>query len=77
MSEEFKFLPESRIESAILIDVSPSDILNVKGYGGREIIRISPDGILFWNGRLVETDEDFKRAVLEMGQQFIRIWGEQ
>jgi hypothetical protein len=32
----------------------------------REVIRIAPDGKLFWNEREVETDDDFRKAMLDL-----------
>jgi hypothetical protein len=32
----------------------------------REVSRIAPDGALFWNGREVTTDDEFKAAMLEL-----------
>lgn len=57
------------------IGVSPVDILNITESNGACVIKITPNGDLFWNGRLVETDDDFKGAMLEMGRLFIRNWG--
>lgn len=33
---------------------------------GKEIIRITSDGRVFWNQREVETDADFRSAMLEL-----------
>jgi len=32
----------------------------------KEIIRINKDGNIYWNGREVETDEDFRSCLLDM-----------
>jgi len=34
----------------------------------REVIRIAPDGKLFWNEREVETDDDFRSAMLDLAE---------
>ena len=31
-----------------------------------EVIRIGPDGRLFWRGREVETDDDFRGAMMDL-----------
>lgn len=31
-----------------------------------EIIRIGPDGSVYWRGRLIESDQDFKNAMLDL-----------
>jgi hypothetical protein len=50
-------------------NLSP-DILFVQANPGREVIRITHTGELYWNGRLVETDEDFKLAMLDLAEHF-------
>jgi hypothetical protein len=35
-----------------------------------EIIRIDLEGRLFWHGREVETDDDFRAAMLDLGKYF-------
>jgi hypothetical protein len=50
-------------------NLSP-DILFVQANPGREVIRITHTGELYWNGRLVETDEDFKLAMLDLAKHF-------
>lgn len=40
--------------------------LSVTSDMNTEVIRIAPDGSLYWKGRLVETDEEFKLAMLDL-----------
>ena len=35
-----------------------------------EVIRIGPDGRLFWRGREVETDDDFRGAMMDLAAAF-------
>jgi hypothetical protein len=35
-----------------------------------EVIRIGPDGRLFWRGREVETDDDFRGAMMDLAASF-------
>ena len=35
-----------------------------------EVIRIGPDGRLFWRGREVETDDDFRGAMMDLATAF-------
>ena len=44
----------------------PGDILTVRKDPQTEVIRIGPDGRLFWRGREVETDDDFRAAMLDL-----------
>ena len=38
---------------------------------GKEVIRVDHIGRAFWNGREVETDEDFRGAMLELRDFFM------
>lgn len=37
----------------------------------KEVIRVDPVGRVFWHGREVETDEDFRGAMMEMREYFM------
>lgn len=54
--------------------VPPPDILFVQANPGREVIRITNTGEVYWNQRLVETDEDFKLAMLDLANAFKERW---
>ena len=43
------------------------DILTCSN-GTEEIVRIASDGRVFWNGREVITDDEFRTAMLELGR---------
>ena len=43
------------------------DIFNLR-YTGKEVIRIANDGNVYWHGRLVESDDDFKSAMLDLAE---------
>lgn len=38
---------------------------------GEEVIRIDADGNIFWKGREVTTDEDFKKSMLDLADCFM------
>lgn len=40
------------------------------GYESKEIVRINADGRVFWRGREVETDDDFRSAMMDMAMHF-------
>ena len=44
----------------------PANILEVRKDAYTEVIRIGPDGRLFWRGREVETDDDFRGAMMDL-----------
>jgi len=39
----------------------------------QEIIRIQYDGRLFWKGREVETDEDFRAAMMDLAKSQLEL----
>ena len=49
------------------------DIIRVTGgaSGSEEVIRIAPDGRLFWHQREVETDDAFRGAMLELAYRLV------
>ena len=53
---------------------NPPDILFVQANQGREVIRITPTGEIYWNNRLVETDDDFKSSMLDLAEHFKGRW---
>ena len=53
---------------------TPPDILVVQANNAKEVIKITPTGELYWNGRLVETDTDFKAAMLDLAEHFKKQW---
>jgi hypothetical protein len=44
----------------------PANILEIRKNPNTEVIRIGPDGRLFWRGREVETDDDFRGAMMDL-----------
>jgi hypothetical protein len=48
--------------------LSVPDTLLVTSNNNREVIKITPSGEIYWNGRLVETDQDFKASMLELAE---------
>lgn len=46
------------------------DILTVRTSEPREVIRIASDGKIYWLGREVNTDEEFKHSMLDMHRVF-------
>ncbi len=58
------FWPENSVLRDILVDTKP-DIMLIHS-STKEVIRIDPEGRIFWHGREVESDADFRAAMLEM-----------
>jgi len=47
---------------------NPAPILTVNIKPGEEVIRIDADGTLYWKGRLIETDDEFKAAMMALSR---------
>lgn len=47
------------------------DILRITPSGTEPIIVIANDGTLFWKGREVETDSDFRSAMLDLAKALV------
>ena len=41
-------------------------ILEAKTGDSTEVVRIAADGNIYWKGRLVESDDEFKQAMLDL-----------
>ena len=48
------------------IEVRKPDIITVRDTDATEIIRIDPTGRIFWKQREVETDDEFRKAMLDL-----------
>ena len=48
------------------IEVRKPDIITVRDTDATEIVRIDPTGRIFWKQREVETDDDFRKAMLDL-----------
>lgn len=57
---------EIEAKGQLYIKQTPADILEIRKDASTEVIRIGPDGRLFWRGREVETDDDFRGAMMDL-----------
>jgi len=57
---------EIEAKGNLYIKNTPTDILTVRKDANTEVIRIGPEGHLFWRGREVETDDDFRGAMMDL-----------
>ena len=60
MNDDFKY------EELDTVSKMPVDIIQVRHSSGREVVRIAPDGRIFWLQREVITDDEFRSAMLEL-----------
>lgn len=58
----------------VLTDPIPEDSITFRFYdqNPQEIIRIAADGNVYWKGRLVESDSDFKSAMLDLKDSLMK-----
>lgn len=49
------------------------DILKIVDSNSKEVIKITSEGRIFWRQREVETDEEFRAAILEMLKRFLEV----
>jgi hypothetical protein len=57
---------EIEAKGQLYVKYAPTDILTVRNSTSTEVIRIGPEGHLFWRGREVETDDDFRGAMMDL-----------
>lgn len=55
-------------EAGQIFSMPVADIMTIRTAAGEEVIHIDREGKLFWHGREVETDDDFRAAMLECMQ---------
>lgn len=60
-AEQQNYVPTIKLMAS-----TPLDTLRINDANGDAIIRIVSNGAIFWNGREVETDDDFRSAMLEL-----------
>jgi hypothetical protein len=70
MYEGINYKPITYTGSLTVGPKAPTEVFLMYVRGNRELIKITPTGDIYWNGRLVETDEDFKASMLEMAECF-------
>lgn len=58
-------------EQSYMLEDRHQDIIHIRKDQGIEVLRIDNDGRLFWKGCEVETDEDFRAAMLELKEALV------
>lgn len=48
------------------------DLITIHTSECKEIVRIDPQGRIFWLGREVTTDEEFRQTMLELHKAFVK-----
>ena len=63
---EYLYLPDSTpFNIGVKSSVIP-DLITIHTPKHQEVVRIGPDGRIFWLGREVTTDEEFRQTMLEL-----------
>lgn len=68
-SPDFATLDPVQAGSITMVDpnwTEPNTILVFTRNKETPVIKIDPDGRIFWNGREVESDDEFKGAMMDM-----------
>ena len=61
------------LDATFAVDAK-ADIIKCQLQDGKEVMRIAPDGRIFWKQREVETDDEFRAAMLELKDALMRKW---
>jgi len=62
--------PEEEAWKEIEAKQSQTNLFVIRREPTIEVIRFGPDGRLFWRGREVETDDNFRRAMMHLAAAF-------
>lgn len=66
---DFIAFTTKRNESMMIKPTDNPHILEIKNHLGVEIVKITHDGLLFWNGREVTTDQEYRDAMMHIGRR--------
>ena len=69
VSQEYIYKTPGYGNISLKVNTQP-DILFARSNNMQEVIRIAHDGNVYWRGRLVESDDEFKQAMLDLAQWF-------
>ena len=65
-----------QINNDYLAEYKPH-ILEIKDHTGKEIVRITYEGNIYWNGREVETDQEYRDTMLYIARRLFGDTNEQ
>jgi hypothetical protein len=67
---EYLYLPDSTpFNIGVKSSVIP-DLIQISNSNHKEVVRIDKDGRIFWLGREVTTDDEFRQTMLELHKAF-------
>lgn len=58
-------------EELTLANLAPGE-LQFSASSGEAVITIKPDGVVLWRGREIETDQDFRSAMMDLAKEISR-----
>lgn len=69
---EYVNLPDSTPKNLGISSLVTPDLIAIHNPKHKEIVRIDPEGRIFWLGREVTTDEEFRQTMLELHKAFTK-----
>jgi hypothetical protein len=67
---EYTYLPDSDYKNIGIKSSVIPDLLTIQNPEHKEVVRIDKDGRIFWLGREVTTDDEFRQTMLELHKAF-------
>ena len=63
------------MQDGVALGREVTNIIEIRDREANEVLRIAPDGRIFWRLREVTTDDEFRAAMLELKDALGKIWG--
>jgi len=67
---EYTYLPDSGYKNFEITSSTIPSLLTVNNPKHQEVIRIDKEGRIYWLGREVTTDDEFRQTMLELHKAF-------
>jgi hypothetical protein len=61
-----------QINNDYLAEYKPH-ILEIKDHTGKQIVCITYEGLIYWNGREVETDQDYRDTMMYVAKRLAKM----
>lgn len=67
---EYLYLSDSDYKNIGITSSERTNIIQISNSNHKEVVRIDPEGHIFWLGREVTTDDEFRQTMLELHKAF-------
>jgi CYTH domain-containing protein len=67
---EYTYLPDSGYKNIGITAPVATSTITISNTNNKEVVRIDRDGRIFWLGREVTTDDEFRQTMLELHKAF-------